>query len=142
MLFFAIGHWYAFPPREFEGYRPAAEVLAISKEEGARTEIPADAQDEWSYNLASERGGHTSRVQGRKEAAPAPDDAPPVPARTDAPPAYTRQPADIEMGRMQGSTAVSGRGADGDETKEAGPPPPIPPRPPAKSESELELTEV
>ena len=49
MLFFAIAHWLAFPPKEFETYTPPPAVLAVTQEAGSRTGIEMDWMDIQMY---------------------------------------------------------------------------------------------
>ena len=57
MLLFALAHWYAFPPREFDdAFTPPPDVLQLSRGDGAKVELAEDAMDERTYQLG-ERGG-------------------------------------------------------------------------------------
>ena len=49
MFFFAIAHWLAFPPREFENYTAPDSVRAVTQEAGSRTGIGMDWMDIYMY---------------------------------------------------------------------------------------------
>ena len=157
MFFFAIAHWYAFPPREFESYRPADDVLALSHAQGEETEITRDAQDDWTYALAAKEG-----VLGKQktvgEAANS-DSAAVTP--TTALHAYKRT-EDVEMATLRSSVS-DGSPAPAriseptptvstvptDAVVEVAPvePPPVEPTPPlpvtaARGGEEMEVTDV
>lgn len=62
MFFFAIAHWLAFPPREFENYTPPDSVRAVTRERGARTGVEEDWMDGQMYNM-----GDVARAKGTLE---------------------------------------------------------------------------
>ena len=52
MFFFALAHWYAFPPREFDdSFTMPVQSMALSREEGQKTELASDQMDERTYQL-------------------------------------------------------------------------------------------
>ena len=102
MFFFAIAHWMAFPPREFERYSPPASVQAVTQEQGARTGIDMDWMDIQMYtNSDAVRAKGVLEVGGGKTAAEGPTGKP-------APDwAYTRTEGE-HTGRADSETGAGG----------------------------------
>ena len=70
MFLFAIAHWLAFPPREFENYTPPESVRAVTQEQGAKTGIDMDWMDLQMYQHSA-KGWGVVDVGGKDKAAPA-----------------------------------------------------------------------
>ena len=79
MLGFAIAHWFAFPPKEFQNYTPPDSVREVTQERGGRTGIEMDWMDIQLYKALGDGahgkvlevgGGGGAAVDGNGKAAP------------------------------------------------------------------------
>jgi hypothetical protein len=73
MFFFALAHWYAFPPHEFKSYAPPDTSLQITRIDGGKTEVKADEMDEITYVLSDKQqsGQIDVAAAGKDEVEPA-----------------------------------------------------------------------